>query len=217
MNSNRDLEMSQAQLFYRLRREINNERVIEAMERVPRELFVPMASRGSSYEDIPLPIEMGQTISQPYIVALMTEALELTGRERVLEIGTGSGYQSAILAEMASWVVSVERHQQLIDQARRTLDLLGYKNIEIHLAEETLGWEKAAPYDGIIVTAGAPKIPQELIDQLAEGGRLVIPVGTRLEQKMVKATKRRGQIITQQLGGCRFVPLIAEAAWGDKK
>jgi protein-L-isoaspartate(D-aspartate) O-methyltransferase len=186
------------------------------MDHVPRELFVPPASRYLAYEDIPLPIEMEQTISQPFIVALMTEALELKGTERVLEVGTGSGYQAAILAELAYWVISVERHPALVQAAEQILNQLGYKNVEIHLAEETLGWRAAAPYDGIIVTAGAPRVPpQELLDQLAERGRMVIPVGSRYEQQLLKITKQGGRTTTQDLGGCRFVPLIAKVAWEE--
>jgi len=217
MEADRDLEMERAKLFHNLRKRINDERVVETMEGIPREIFVPSASRNMAYEDVPLPIEMGQTISQPYIVALMTEALELTGRERVLEVGTGWGYQAAILAELAQWVVSVERHQRLVDVAIRNLEKLGYKNVEIHLAGETIGWKAGAPYDGIIVTAGAPKVPQELIDQLSNGGRLVIPVGSRYEQHLLKLTKRNGDTTKQNLGGCRFVPLIAEEAWSDEE
>ena len=186
------------------------------MERVPREFFVPTASRQLAYADMPLPIENGQTISQPLIVALMTEALELSGKERVLEVGTGSGYQTAILALLARWVVSVERHQSLIDSASQILNSLGYKNIEIHPAQEKLGWKEGAPYDGIIVTAGAPKAPQGLLDQLADGGRLVIPVGSRYEQQLLQIIKRKGQLTTKNLGGCRFVPLIASEAWGEE-
>ncbi len=185
------------------------------MDRVPRELFVPATSRHLAYEDTPLPIEMGQSISQPFIVALMTEALKLKGTERVLEVGTGSGYQAAILAELAYWVISVERHPRLVEAARQILNRLGYKNVEIHLADENLGWRAAAPYDGIIVTAGAPRVPQELLDQLVDGGRLVIPVGSRYEQQLLKVTKRGGRTTTKDLGGCRFVPLIAEGAWED--
>ena len=215
MEEYRDLEMEREKLFHNLRKRIGDERVVEAMDRIPRELFVPSASRNMAYHDAPLPIEMGQTISQPFIVALMTEALELTGQEIVLEVGTGSGYQAAILAEMAKWVVSVERHPQLVDIARRTLEKQGYTNVEIHLAGETLGWREGAPYDGIIVTAGAPKVPQELIDQLAPGGRLVIPVGSRYEQQLLKLTKYNGELKKQNLGGCRFVPLIADDAWDE--
>ncbi len=212
---NRDMDTNRARLFRRLHQEIGDERVIEAMNRVPRELFVPPASRHLAYEDTPLPIEMGQTISQPFIVALMTEALELKGTERVLEVGTGSGYQAAVLAELAYWVISVERHPELIESARQIINRLGYKNIEIHLADKNLGWRGAAPYDGIIVTAGAPRVHQELLDQLVDGGRLVIPVGSRYEQQLLKVTKQGGRTTTQYLGGCRFVPLIATDAWEE--
>ena len=213
MNATRTPTADRSKLIRHLRQQIKDGRVMGAMERVPRELFVPPASRHLAYEDIPLPIDKGQTISQPLIVALMTQALELGGPERVLELGTGSGYQTAILAELAYWVVSVERHQRLIDLANKTLTRLGYTNIELHLATEVLGWREGAPYNGIIVTAGAPRVPQELLDQLAEGGRLVLPVGSHHEQQLLKLTKQKGRITTQDLGGCRFVPLIAKEAW----
>lgn len=211
-----DLEQAKQRLLQHLRREIEDEAVLQAMARVPRELFVPSSSRNLAYEDIPLPIDVGQTISQPFIVALMTEALELTGTEKVLEIGTGSGYQAAILAQLAWWVVTVERHQKLADAARELLAELGYTNVEVHLAEKTLGWRKAAPYQAIIVTAGAPKVPQELLDQLAEGGRLLIPVGSRYEQQLLKIIKRKGELLSRDLGPCRWVPLIAEGAWSEE-
>ncbi len=216
MQGDSDLEMAKTQLFHRLSQRIHDERVIEVMELVPRELFVPAASRDSAYNDNPLPIEMGQTISQPFIIAMMTSALDLTGRERVLEIGTGRGYQSAILAGLARQVISVERHPQLIELARRTLEKLGYDNIEIHQAGETLGWPEGAPYDGIIVTAAAPDVPPVLVDQLALGGRLVIPVGGRYEQQLLKITREKWGISTRDLGGCRFVPLIGAGAWDDE-
>jgi len=211
-----DLEEAKQRLFQHLRREIKDERVLQAMARVPRELFVPSSSRSLAYEDIPLPIDMGQTISQPFIVALMTSALELTGTEKVLEIGTGSGYQAAILAQLAWWVVTVERHQQLADAARKLLAELGYTNIEVHLAEKTLGWCKGAPYQAIIVTAGAPKVPHELLAQLAEGGRLLIPVGSHYDQELLKIVKRKGELLSQNLGPCRWVPLIGEGAWSEE-
>jgi protein-L-isoaspartate(D-aspartate) O-methyltransferase len=158
---------------------------------------------------------MGQTISQPYIVALMTEALELTGEQKVLEVGTGSGYQTAILCELASHVVSVERHQPLLDKARQRLDQMGYTNVELHMAGDALGWEQGAPYDGIIVTAGAPNVPRELVEQLAMGGRMVIPVGGPFDQDLLRVTKHPDGITTSNLGGCRFVPLIGESAWSS--
>ena len=208
-----DLDMEKTRLFHRLSQRISDERVIEAMESVPREMFVPAASYNSAYEDIPLSIQEGQTISQPFIVAIMTKALELTGNERVLEIGTGSGYQAAILAQIAKQVISVERHKVLIDFARRIINDLGCTNVEIYPAEETLGWRAGSPYDRIIVTAAAPDVPQVLLDQLAPGGRLVIPVGKRDEQELLKITKEKWGISTHELGGCRFVPLIGEGAW----
>jgi protein-L-isoaspartate(D-aspartate) O-methyltransferase len=203
-----DLEKAQRKLIEHLRHEIRNERVLDAMSRVRRELFVPEACQHLAYEDIPLLIGLGQTISQPFIVALMTEALELRGTEKVLEVGTGSGYQAAILAELAEWVVTVERHQELADRARETLAKLGYTNVEVHLAERTLGWQMDAPYDAIIVTAGALRIPQELLDQLVTGGSIVIPVGSRYEQDLMKVIKWKERLVYHNLGSCRFVPLI---------
>jgi protein-L-isoaspartate(D-aspartate) O-methyltransferase len=207
---------ARAALIEHLRYEIKDERVLSAMGRVPRELFVSSAHQQAAYEDRPLPIDLGQTISQPLIVAMMTEALELSGKEKVLEIGTGSGYQAAILAELARWVVTVERHHQLVEKAREVLNKLGYTNIEVHLAERRLGWCQGAPYDAIIVTAGAPKVPPELLDQLASGGRLVIPVGSRYEQDLLKVIKRDYEFATQNLGPCRWVPLIGEEAWSEE-
>jgi protein-L-isoaspartate(D-aspartate) O-methyltransferase len=211
-----DFEAARASLIDHLRREIKDERVLWVMKRIPRERFVPSESRYQAYEDRPLPIGGGQTISQPFIVALMTQELELVAGQRVLELGTGSGYQVAVLAELAGHVVSVERLPKLAHQARRILDELGYTNIEIHLAEEALGWPAAAPYEAIMVTAGAPRIPQELLDQLAVGGRLVIPVGSRYEQELVKVTKRQDRDLVEKLGACRFVPLIGDSAWGEE-
>jgi len=208
-----DFTRARIELIEHLRREIKDKRVLSAMARVPRELFVPSIYRQAAYENRPLPIDLGQTISQPLIVAMMTQALALKGREKVLEIGTGSGYQAAILAELAQNVVTIERHPKLAERAKEVLDSLGYKNIELHLSESDLGWRSGAPYDGIIVTAGAPTAPAELIDQLADGGRLVIPVGSQNEQDLLKITKRGNEIFVDNLGPCRFVPLIGEGAW----
>jgi len=208
-----DMADARAKLIQQLTYEIRDQKVLEVMGRIPRELFVPPSSQHLAYENIPLPIEMGQTISQPLIVGVMTEALELKGSENVLEVGTGSGYQAAILAELARWVVSVERHQRLAEGARDVLALLGIKNVEVHLAEETLGWQKEAPYDAIIVTAGAPNVPQQLLDQLDVGGRLVVPVGSPFEQDLIKVVKRKGRLVSTNLGPCRFVPLIGEGGW----
>jgi len=211
-----DFAAARAELVGFLRREIKDERVLSAMGRVPREFFVPGAYQQSAYDDRPLPIDMGQTISQPLIVAMMIEALELSGKEKVLEIGTGSGYQAAILAEMTQWVVTVERHQKLAEKAKEVLDKLGYTNIEVHPAERTLGWRREAPYEAIIVAAGAPRVPQELLNQLASDGRLVIPVGSHYEQNLLKVVKREHNIMTQNLGPCRWVPLIGEEAWDSE-
>lgn len=208
-----DFAAARARLIEHLGIEIKDKRVLDAMSRIPRECFVPPDSRHLAYEDRPLPIGSEQTISQPYIIALMTEAMELTGNEKVLEIGTGSGYQTAILAELARQVVTVERVPALAESARNVLDSLGYTNIEMHLAEETLGWERGAPYDAIMVTAGAPRVPDELLAQLAMGGRLVIPVGSRYVQELCQITRRRDKNVLKRLGGCRFVSLIGKSAW----
>jgi len=212
-----DFAAERARLIEHLSAEIKDKRVLDAMARIPRELFVPPESRHMAYEDMPLPIGLGQTISQPFIIALMTKALKLTGREKVLEIGTGSGYQAAILAELARLVITVERLSPLAETAKKALDNLGYKNIEVHLAEETLGWSKEAPYDAIMVTAAAPKIPSDLLAQLAIGGRLVIPVGSRYLQELYKITRQRKKNKVQNLGGCRFVSLIGKGAWDEEE
>jgi len=193
--------------------EINDTRVLAAMSHIPREQFVPRENRYLAYEDGPLPIGYEQTISQPYIIALMTEALELKGNEKVLEIGTGSGYQTAILAELADTVISVERVPALAESAREVLGSLGYENIEIYIAEETLGWPEKAPYDAIMVTAGAPDIPVELLSQLSIDGRMVIPAGSRYVQELYKVTRQKDKNRVEKLGGCRFVALIGKGAW----
>lgn len=210
-----DFAVERARLIEHLSAEIKDKRVLAVMSRIPREQFVPPENRHLAYEDIPLPIGLEQTISQPFIIALMTEALELTGKEKVLELGTGSGYQAAILAELARLVVTVERLPPLAEAARKVLDSLGYSNIEIHLSEETLGWPKEAPYDAIMVTAGAPTVPPDLLAQLAIGGRLVIPVGSRYVQELYKITRQRKKNKVQNLGGCRFVSLIGKGAWEE--
>ena len=211
-----DFEAARASLIECLRAEIRDERVLAAMARIPRERFVPLESQLLAYEDRPLPIGFDQTISQPFIIALMTEALELTGSEKVLEVGTGSGYQAAILAELARRVITTERLAPLAEAARKVLNSLGYSNLEVHLAEETLGWQHEAPYEAIIVTAAAPRVPADLLAQLAIGGRLVIPVGSRYVQELIKVTKRRGKNVVQNLGGCRFVSLIGKDAWEEE-
>lgn len=210
-----DFEAARARLVEHLGLEIGDARVLAAMSRVPRERFVPPQSRHLAYEDMPLPIGLDQTISQPFIIALMTEALEFTGEEKVLEVGTGSGYQAAILAELARLVITTERLPALAETARNVLSELGYTNIEVRLAEETLGWQHEAPYDAIMVTAGAPRVPADLLAQLKVGGRLVVPVGSRYVQELYKITRRRGKNAVQNLGGCRFVPLISKDAWEE--
>jgi protein-L-isoaspartate(D-aspartate) O-methyltransferase len=211
-----DFEAARASLIEHLSVEIRDERVLAAMARVPRERFVLPEEQYFAYEDRPLPIGFEQTISQPFIIALMTEALELSGNEKVLEVGTGSGYQAAILAELARLVITTERLLTLAESARRVLDSLGYTNIVVHQAEETLGWQREAPYDAIIVTAGAPRVPADLLAQLAIGGRLVIPVGSRYVQELYKITKRRTKELVENLGGCRFVSLIGKDAWEEE-
>jgi len=210
-----DFEAARAKLIEHLSSEIGDKRVLAVMARIPRERFVPPQSQHLAYEDSPLPIGLGQTISQPFIIALMTEELELTGSEKVLEVGTGSGYQAAILAELVQSVVTVERLPALAETAKRVLDSLGYTNIAVHIAEETLGWEDEAPYDAIIATAGVPMVPTDLLAQLAIGGRLVVPVGSRYTQELYKITRRKKRNKVQNLGGCRFVPLIGKDAWEE--
>lgn len=211
--SNDSLARAREELLHRLGSEIKDKRVLEAMAQVPREEFVPSEFRRLAYEDVPLPIGYGQTISQPFIVALMIEALELNENEKVLEVGTGSGYQAAILGQLAREVVSVERIPELASRARKILRRLGHQNVQVHLASTTLGWVQGKPYDAIIVAAAAPEVPSVLLDQLGSGGRLVIPVGSRYEQRLVKISRRDDSDEVKYLGGCRFVPLIGQGAW----
>lgn len=194
-------------------RGISDQRVLAAMGEVPRHLFVESALADRAYEDRALPIGERQTISQPYMVALMTQALALTGSERVLEIGTGSGYQAAILAHLASRVYSVERIKPLADRARELLDRLKLFNVVIKVFDGSFGWPEEAPFDAILVTAGAPAVPQPLIDQLKEGGRLVAPVGDRQDQRLIKVVKRSTGVQSTVLTDCAFVPLIGTHAW----
>jgi protein-L-isoaspartate(D-aspartate) O-methyltransferase len=195
-------------------RGIKDRRVIEAMLKIPRHIFVEEAMAAQAYNDTPLPIGEKQTISQPYMVALMTELLELTGKEKVLEIGTGSGYQAAILALLADRVCTMERIRPLAMKARKALDSLGLLNINIKISDGTMGWKEEAPFDAIIVTAGAPDIPAVLTDQLAVGGRLIIPVGDRYVQTLVRITKQEdGSLLRENLIGCRFVKLVGKFGW----
>ena len=196
------------------RRGIDNERVLEAIRDIKRHLFVPENLRKEAYEDYPLPIGEDQTISQPYMVAIMTELLELRGGERVLEIGTGSGYQTAILAEIAEEVYSVERLESLALRAKKLLDKLGYLNIKIKVGDGSEGWEEFSPYDAILVTAGAPDVPEPLFKQLKEGGRLVIPIGGRFSQVLVRVRKIKGEKEVEEFFDCAFVPLIGKYGFG---
>jgi protein-L-isoaspartate(D-aspartate) O-methyltransferase len=198
-----------------LPRGIKDPRVLKVMGKIPRNRFIEEALSGEAYNDHPLPIGHKQTISQPYIVALMTEILELTGEEKVLEIGTGSGYQTAILADLSRKVFTVERIRDLMVKARNTLADLGYNNIMFKAFDGTLGWKEYEPYDAIMVTAGAPKIPEPLLDQLADGGRLIIPVGNRFSQELIRVTRKKGNIIQKNFGGCRFVDLLGVHGWKD--
>jgi protein-L-isoaspartate(D-aspartate) O-methyltransferase len=196
-------------------RGISNSRVLEAMRKVPRHVFVEEALKGQAYSDYPLPIGEKQTISQPYIVALMSEALELKGDEKILEIGTGSGYQAAVLAELADRVFSIERFPALAYRSNQILQKLGYQNVIIRVADGSLGWPDEAPFDGIMATAGTHKIPQPLVDQLGVGGRLVLPVGDRLSQELVQVERTPEGIKKTNLGGVRFVDLIGKWGWEE--
>jgi protein-L-isoaspartate(D-aspartate) O-methyltransferase len=190
--------------------------VLAAMTQVPRHLFVEEALQSQAYGDFPLPIGEKQTISQPYMVAFMTEALQLKGGEKVLEIGTGSGYQAAVLAGIASRVFSVERVAELARRARRVLDSLGCNNVNIKLSDGTFGWEEEAPFDAIIVTAGSPSIPQKYKEQLVAGGRLVIPVGGRWSQVLKRITRAGEKDFREEdLLDCRFVPLVGAYGWNE--
>ena len=210
----RDFEKARARLCRQLRqRGISDERVLEAMEQVPRERFVPENLKAEAYADVALPIGQGQTISQPYVVGLMTQALRLKGDETVLEIGTGSGYQAAVLSKLCRQVVTVERLHELADPTKELLLELGVSNVTFFVGDGTLGCPDFAPYDGIIVTAAAPDIPAPLFQQLKEGGRLVIPVGSEESQTLMAIQKQEGRPVTETLCECRFVKLIGAAGW----
>lgn len=198
-------------------RGIHDARVLDAMLRVPRHLFVDSAQAAQSYSDAPLPLGHGQTISQPFIVALMLEALELEPADRVLEIGSGSAYQTAILSELAAEVYAVERLEPLYQRGSKIIADLGFSNIHLKLADGTLGWPEKAPFEAIIVAAGGPKIPEPLIDQLAPGGRLIIPVGpTELSQKLTLVTKKPQGLSQKPVADCRFVALVGRHGWAGQ-
>jgi len=217
MEFNREKEVKHL-IEYELKPEgITDKKVLDAMYRVRRENFIPSSLRDRAYGNYPLPIGENQTISQPYIVALMTQALQVEPEHRVLEIGTGSGYQTAILAELASVVYSVERLESLLERARTNLYSQGYKNVLLVLGDGTKGLPEYAPYDRIMVTAASPKVPQALIDQLKNGGKMVIPVGGKFVQDLILIEKAlNGRIYKSSLGGCRFVPLVGEQGWKEK-
>jgi len=196
-------------------RGISDRRVLAAMEEVPRHLFVEESIRFEAYDDTPLPIGEGQTISQPYMVAVMTELLGLRGHERVLEIGTGSGYQAAVLSRLCRHVYTVERIEALSVRARRILAKCGYENISFKVGDGTDGWPEEAPFEGIIVTAGAPRVPDSMVNQLTIGGRLLIPVGNRWSQTLKRVVRTEKGSRTEDHTGCRFVDLIGKHGWSD--
>jgi len=209
-----DFEARRAELVSGLRkRGISDERVLAAMMAVPREAFVPEPLQSDAYKDAALPVEGGQSISQPFIVALMTQLLSLQGEETVLEIGTGTGYQTAVLAQLSGYVVSIERLAALSNDAAARLKALGCENVELHTGDGTLGWKPAAPYDRVLVTAGAPEVPSPLYNQLCVGGRLVIPVGDEESQELQIIVKRDDGPKVIDAGSCRFVKLIGDAGW----
>jgi protein-L-isoaspartate(D-aspartate) O-methyltransferase len=199
-----------------IRRHVRDRRVLDAMRAVPRDEFVPPGAHRHAFDDSALPIGSGQTISQPLIVAMMSEAANLDGDERVLEIGTGSGYQAAVLARLAREVITVERVGVLRRRARVTLGRLGIHNVQCRVAGARLGTLDDAPFDAIVVTAAAPEVPETLVGQLADGGRLVIPVGSRAEQELLVVTRRGDRVRRRSLGGCRFVPLLGEGGFPEE-
>ena len=194
-------------------RGVNDARVIAAMRKVPRHLFMDESSWYKAYDDMALPVGEGQTISQPYMVAVMTELLSLGGDEKVLEIGTGSGYQAAVLAELSRELYTIERIQSLSDRAREVIAELGYSNIHMKVGDGTLGWPEAAPFDRILITAAAPSVPEPLVNQLSEGGILVAPVGDRFSQQLVRLLKQKGNLLKEYQTPCVFVPLVGEHGW----
>lgn len=199
-----------------LPRGITDEAVLEAMRSVPRHLFVAPGMESRAYGDHALPIGEGQTISQPFMVALMTQSLELTGSERVLEIGTGSGYQTAILAELAEQVFSIERVGSLASRARQVLEELGAANVAIRVGDGSIGWTEFEPYDRIIVTAGAPEVPQSLVEQLGDPGIMAVPVGSQGLQQLRIIERSDGEVHTRDSGGCVFVPLVGREGWSEQ-
>ena len=215
MDSSYDVARERMVAEQLLERNIRNPRVLEAMRTVPRHSFVPVDQRGLAYVDSPLPIGSGQTISQPYIVALMTQLLELRGDERVLEVGTGSGYQAAVLAYLAAEVFTIERHADLGRYAARILEDLGYKNVHVEIGDGSRGLAEYAPFDAILVTAAAPRVPRPLLQQLANGGRLVIPVGARGNQTLERWIRNENEYVNDMITAVAFVPLLGEFGWQE--
>ena len=209
------MESAKSRLFEQLAAEIDDRRVLRAMESVPRDLFVPEEAAHLAYEDVALPIGHGQSISQPYVVALTLSAARVRPNDRALEVGAGSGYQAAVLSRLAGRVISVERVEELARSAECRLRSLRYDNVEIRLAGNALGWPDGAPYDVIVVAAGAPKIPNDLIAQLAEGGRLIAPIGSMQSQELMRVVKSPDGLAVTSLGACRFVPLVGPGAWPE--
>jgi protein-L-isoaspartate(D-aspartate) O-methyltransferase len=215
-NGSDGFEIPRGRMVDQLRNQykISDERVLTAMNTVPRHLFVPSALQSQAYKDNALPLSVGQTVSQPYIVARMTELLELKGKERVLEIGFGSGYQTAVLALIARKVFAIERIASIAAAAKERLMNLGYRNISYRVGDGTLGWEIYAPFDAILVAAGGPEIPEPLVNQLEVGGRMVLPIGKEQKsQVLVRVTKKEKGYTTENCGPCAFVPLIGEHGW----
>jgi len=196
-------------------RGIKNQRILDAFYKIERHKFIPEDLRNSAYADYPLPIGEGQTISQPYIVALMTECLDLTGQERILEIGTGSGYQAAILAEIAKEVYSIERFENLAKRAQAIINELGYTNVKIKVGDGTLGWPEVAPFDRIVITAASPRIPLPLTGQLKENGKLILPLGESFTQILTVIENKQGKLESTQICGCVFVPLVGKYGYRD--
>jgi protein-L-isoaspartate(D-aspartate) O-methyltransferase len=219
MNGSPNYPALRRDLIQQLRgRGIVDERVLAAMSVIPRELFVPADLRDRAYVDHALPIGFDQTISQPFTVAYMCEALQLRGSETVLEIGTGSGYNACVLSRLAKWVYTIERIPELAEQARKRIRQLGFRNIDVRIGDGSLGWPEAAPFDAIIATAGAEHCPSAFRDQLAEGGRIVIPIGSsRRRQVLVRYTLRQGELVAESLGDFAFVPLIGADGWPEER
>ena len=210
-----DLEREKRRLLELIYREVKDRRVVDAMAMVPREAFVPAASRHLAYEDIPLPIGQGQTVSQPLIVAMMVSMLNLKSGDKVLEVGTGSGYQAAVLSLLAKEVITTERFKSLADSARERLQSLGYHNVAVHQAGDVLGRSEDSAFHAIVVAAAAPRLPRVLLEQLCEGGRMVIPVGSRSQQDLLLVTKSHDGYSVKNHGSCRFVPLVGAGAWPE--